>query len=105
MSALCIVTINFVCVAYRKFLLVDPTDKEEKVMDGKMVIGMNKHREICTLQVSGEMLLLKDQVLDGYMQIILALFMCKISCMLKYRIQNISLILYVYISYTIDIYN
>lgn len=31
-------------------------------MDGKMVIGMNKHREICTLQVSGEMLLMKDQV-------------------------------------------
>lgn len=42
--------------------MVDPTDKEEKVMDGKMVIGMNKHREICTLQVSGEMLLMKDQV-------------------------------------------
>ncbi|XP_048772793.2 exosome complex component RRP45-like [Ostrea edulis] len=57
-----------ICVTFSfydqgKFLLVDPTDKEEKVMDGKMVIGMNKHREICTLQVSGEMLLLKDQVL------------------------------------------
>jgi len=44
-------------------LLVDPSDKEEKVMDGKMVIGMNKHREICTLQVTGQMLLLKDQVI------------------------------------------
>ncbi|XP_061165379.1 exosome complex component RRP45-like [Saccostrea echinata] len=57
-----------ICVTFSfyqqgKFLLVDPTDKEEKVMDGKMVIGMNKHREICTLQVSGEMLLMKDQVL------------------------------------------
>lgn len=57
-----------ICVTFSfyeqgKYLLVDPTDKEEKVMDGKMVIGMNKHREICTLQVSGEMLLMKDQVL------------------------------------------
>lgn len=54
----------FKCFVFfdRKYLLVDPTDKEEKVMDGKMVIGMNKHREICTLQVSGEMLLMKDQV-------------------------------------------
>nr|XP_022322311.1 exosome complex component RRP45-like isoform X5 [Crassostrea virginica] len=57
-----------ICVTFSfyeqgKYLLVDPTDKEEKVMDGKMIIGMNKHREICTLQVSGEMLLMKDQVL------------------------------------------
>lgn len=53
---------SFTKIFNRKYLLVDPTDKEEKVMDGKMVIGMNKHREICTLQVSGEMLLMKDQV-------------------------------------------
>ena len=46
----------------RKYLLVDPVDREEKVMDGRMVIGMNKHREICTLQITGQMLLMKDQV-------------------------------------------
>ena len=51
--------IYFFC---RKFLLVDPVEKEEKVMDGKMVIGMNKHREICTFQLTGSMTLLKDQV-------------------------------------------
>lgn len=32
-------------------------------MDGKMVIGMNKYREICILQVFGEMLFMKDQVI------------------------------------------
>ena len=47
----------------RTYLLVDPGDREEKVMDGRMVIGMNKHREICTLQITGQMLLMKDQVL------------------------------------------
>ncbi len=41
---------------------MDPSLIEEKVMDGKMVIGMNKHREICMLQITGEMLLLKEQV-------------------------------------------
>lgn len=31
-------------------------------MDGKLVIGMNKHREICAMQLSGNLLLHKDQV-------------------------------------------
>lgn len=42
--------------------MVDPTELEEKCMDGKLVVGMNRHREICTMQLSGNMLLLKDQV-------------------------------------------
>lgn len=46
----------------RKYMLVDPSEKEEKVTEGKLVIGMNKYREICTLQLTGQMLLLKDQV-------------------------------------------
>ena len=49
-------------IVCRKFLLLDPIDKEEKVMEGKMVIAMNKHREICALQMTGSMLLLKSQV-------------------------------------------
>ena len=43
-------------------MLVDPNELEEKCMDGKLVIGMNRHREICTMQLSGNMLLFKDQV-------------------------------------------
>ena len=31
-------------------------------MDGKLVIGLNRHREICTMQLSGNLLLLKDQI-------------------------------------------
>lgn len=57
------ICVTFAFYEQGKYLLVDPTDKEEKVMDGKMVVGMNKHREICSLQVTGQMLLLKDQVL------------------------------------------
>ena len=52
----------FLGTCFSKYLLVDPMEREERVMDGKMVIGMNKHREICTLQMTGSMLLLKDQV-------------------------------------------
>ncbi|KAH9523114.1 Exosome complex component RRP45 [Bulinus truncatus] len=55
--------VSFAFFSQGKFMLVDPSEKEEKVMEGKMVIGMNKHREICTLQVTGQMLLLKEQVL------------------------------------------
>ncbi|KAK2176217.1 hypothetical protein NP493_675g02001 [Ridgeia piscesae] len=57
-----------ICVSFAffhqgKYLLVDPNEMEERVMDGKMVIGMNKHRELVTLQLTGSMLLHKDQVL------------------------------------------
>ncbi|KAH3830630.1 exosome complex component RRP45-like [Dreissena polymorpha] len=57
------ICVSFAFFEQGKFLLVDPVDLEEKVMEGRMVIAMNKHREICTLQVTGQMLLLKDQVL------------------------------------------
>lgn len=46
-----------------KYLLLDPTDIEEKVMDGKLVIGMNKHREICTFQLTGSINLHQEQIL------------------------------------------
>lgn len=41
---------------------MDPTEREERVMDGVLVIAMNKHREICTMQSSGGIMLVKDQV-------------------------------------------
>lgn len=46
----------------RTYLLVDPTEREERVMDGLLVIAMNKHHEICTIQSSGVVMLLQDQV-------------------------------------------
>uniref|UniRef100_A0A671RCP3 Exosome complex component RRP45 n=1 Tax=Sinocyclocheilus anshuiensis TaxID=1608454 RepID=A0A671RCP3_9TELE len=50
----------FICISY---LLVDPCEREERVKDGLLVIAMNKHREICSIQSSGGIMLLKDQVL------------------------------------------
>lgn len=41
---------------------MDPSEREERVMDGVLVIAMNKHREICTMQSSGGIMLVKDQV-------------------------------------------
>ncbi|NXT26263.1 EXOS9 protein, partial [Syrrhaptes paradoxus] len=57
-----------ICVSFAFFqqgtyLLVDPTEREERVMDGFLVIAMNKHREICTIQSSGGIMLVKEQVL------------------------------------------
>uniref|UniRef100_A0A3B5M390 Exosome complex component RRP45 n=1 Tax=Xiphophorus couchianus TaxID=32473 RepID=A0A3B5M390_9TELE len=43
------------------FLLVDPCEREERVMDGLLMIAMNKHREICSIQSSGGIMLLKEQ--------------------------------------------
>ncbi|NWU92744.1 EXOS9 protein, partial [Upupa epops] len=57
-----------ICVSFAFFqqgtyVLVDPSEREECVMDGVLVIAMNKHREICTMQSSGGIMLVKDQVL------------------------------------------
>uniref|UniRef100_F6RLU8 Exosome complex component RRP45 n=1 Tax=Equus caballus TaxID=9796 RepID=F6RLU8_HORSE len=57
-----------ICVSFAFFqqgtyLLVDPNEREERVMDGLLVLAMNKHREICTIQSSGGIMLLKEQVL------------------------------------------
>ncbi|KFV63917.1 Exosome complex component RRP45, partial [Dryobates pubescens] len=57
-----------ICVSFAFFqqgtyLLVDPSEREERVMDGVLVIAMNKHQEICTIQSSGGIMLVKDQVL------------------------------------------
>lgn len=46
----------------RTYLLVDPSEREERVMDGLLMIAMNKHREICSIQSSGGIMLLKEQV-------------------------------------------
>lgn len=46
-----------------KYLLVDPMEREERVMDGKTVLSMNIYREICTLHVGGTMSLHKEQIL------------------------------------------
>uniref|UniRef100_A0A3P8WE25 Exosome complex component RRP45 n=1 Tax=Cynoglossus semilaevis TaxID=244447 RepID=A0A3P8WE25_CYNSE len=57
-----------ICVSFSFFqqgtyLLVDPCEREERVMDGLLMIAMNKHREICSIQSSGGIMLLKEQVM------------------------------------------
>ncbi|XP_027709452.1 exosome complex component RRP45 isoform X2 [Vombatus ursinus] len=57
------ICISFAFFQQGTYLLVDPSEREERVMDGLLVIAMNKHREICTIQSSGGIMLLQDQVL------------------------------------------
>lgn len=46
-----------------KIILSDPNHKEESVMDGKLVLGINPYKEICTLHLASKMLIDKDIVL------------------------------------------
>ncbi|XP_027030351.1 exosome complex component RRP45 [Tachysurus fulvidraco] len=57
------ICVSFAFFQQGSYLLVDPCEKEELVMDGLLVLAMNKHREICSIQSSGGIMLLKDQVL------------------------------------------
>ena len=47
-----------------KIIVKDPSSIEESVMDGKIVLGMNPYREICTLHMAGKMLINKGIVLQ-----------------------------------------
>ncbi len=47
---------------HSEYMLVDPCLEEERVMEGKLVVGMNIHREICVLQVLGGVAVLPEQV-------------------------------------------
>ena len=49
-------------ISFRALLLVDPTDREESVMDGQMMVAMNIDREICAVQMNGGLSLEVDQV-------------------------------------------
>ena len=55
-------SILFYFLFSREFLLVDPTDKEETIMDGRMIMAMNIHREICGAVMGGGVSLESDQV-------------------------------------------
>lgn len=47
----------------QKVIVKDPSNIEEAVMDGKIVLGMNPYKEICTLHLAGKMLIDKNVVL------------------------------------------
>jgi len=44
------------------YSLLDPTYAEEKVMDGKLLVSMNKHQQICHLLMSGNLQINKEQI-------------------------------------------
>lgn len=56
------------CVTFSFFdngniLLNDPTKLEENCCDGKLILAVNKHREICCTQMSGSIQINSEQVL------------------------------------------
>ena len=44
-----------------RIVVCDPNHTEEAIMDGKLVLGMNPYKEICTLHLAGKMII--DKVL------------------------------------------
>ena len=56
------------CITFAFFhgndcIAVDPTHQEEAVMDSKLIMGLNRHREICTIQFTGGVTLKVDQIM------------------------------------------
>jgi len=56
-----------ICVSFAffddgNFILVDPTQREQMVADGMLIVAMNKHREICMIETTGSVALVREQV-------------------------------------------
>lgn len=54
--------IELIFSSFRKYMLVDACEAEEKVMEGVFAVGMNQHKELSTLTMLGEICLNRDQV-------------------------------------------
>lgn len=46
-----------------RIVVCDPNHTEEAIMDGKLVLGMNPYKEICTLHLAGKMIIDKNFVM------------------------------------------
>jgi len=56
-----------VCVSFAffddcKFMVVDPTQREQLVAEGVIMVAMNKHQEICMIKTVGCLQLVEEQV-------------------------------------------
>ena len=71
----------------RKFLLVDPTDDEERIMNGRMMMAMNIHREVCGAVMGGGVCLETDHA--GWF----ALYTVCLSNTFKIKCHNLWLII------------
>ena len=40
-----------------RIVVCDPNHNEEAIMDGKLVLGINPYKEICTLHLAGKMII------------------------------------------------
>ena len=40
-----------------RIVVCDPNHNEESIMDGKLVLGINPYKEICTLHLAGKMII------------------------------------------------
>uniref|UniRef100_A0A9J8BNX4 Exosome complex component RRP45 n=1 Tax=Cyprinus carpio carpio TaxID=630221 RepID=A0A9J8BNX4_CYPCA len=76
------ICVSFAFFLQGSYLLVDPCEREERVKDGLLVIAMNKHREICSIQSSGGIMLLKDQVFF-LITFLVYIYMKLIYCFMK----------------------
>ncbi|XP_046438503.1 exosome complex component RRP45-like isoform X2 [Daphnia pulex] len=47
-------TLSFALFNQGRICVLDPTNLEERSADGKLVMGLNAYRELCTLQISGD---------------------------------------------------
>lgn len=58
------ILVSFAVFCDGEVTIVDPTELEEKVSEGELVIGMNNYRELCGLHFSGRAIGNKDLILS-----------------------------------------
>ena len=70
-----------------RIVVCDPNHSEEAMMDGKLVLGINPYKEICTLHLAGQMII--DKVVNH-----IAEYYFIFQVMKKYQTYQTGLILF-----------
>ena len=54
--------ISKMLIFFRQQIIIDPEEKEESIIDGKLMMAFNIHNEVCCVQMNGGVCLDYEQV-------------------------------------------
>ena len=58
----CVMYYIFVFELFRQQIIIDPEEKEESIINGKLMMAFNIHNEVCCVQMNGGVCIDYEQV-------------------------------------------
>ena len=64
----------FVFKLFRQQIIIDPEEKEESIINGKLMMAFNIHNEVCCVQMNGGVCIDYEQVYHLYLTFFFSVF-------------------------------